>query len=57
MISEKKAREVVEYSVINGDVKTCEAFGINIESLSRYKRKYKRLSYLGEIKWLVLGRI
>lgn len=49
MISDKKAKEIIEYSVLNGNDKTCEVFGINIETLSRYKRKYKRLSYLSEI--------
>jgi predicted phosphodiesterase len=43
MISDKKTLEIINYYLINNEANTLEYFNINIETLNRYKRHYKKI--------------
>lgn len=47
-IDDKRIIEVVNYALENGDAEACEVHGVKQESLSRYKREYRKR--FGEIK-------
>lgn len=51
MISDDRAKEIIEHSVLYGEKSALEIFGINAESLARYRRKYSnaRLDALSKI--------
>ena len=40
----ERIKEVVDFALSDGDEACCSLFGINIESLSRYKRQYKKIN-------------
>lgn len=39
VVNEKRAKEVVEYAIANGDQSACEQFGVNAETIGRYRRE------------------
>lgn len=55
--NKSRIKEIVEFALENGDVKTIEAYNIKESSLERYKREYKKTICNGSIDFKVTNNL